>query len=101
MKGKLLLGKKEWPLNEEPFLKGFTGTLSSFSSFGTRIPLLTLFWGIIVIALCSFFLSSCRGLTFEEENTGELRFVFNRKVDTKSVIREFPDSNKFMLTIKK
>jgi len=100
MKGKLLLGKKERSLNDEPSLKGFTGTLSSFSSLGARIPLLTLFMGIIFIALYSFFLSSCRGLTFEEENTGEIKFVFNRNVETKSVVREFPDSNKFILTIK-
>lgn len=100
MKGKFLLGKKERSFNDEPFLKGFTGSVSSFFSVWERIPLLTFFIGVIVIALYSFFLSSCKGLTFEDETTGELRFVFNNPLVTKSVVREFPDSNNFILTIK-
>ncbi len=99
MKGKILFGRKGRSGNAEPFPKGFTGTL--FSSFlGAGIPLLTLFLWLVVFALYSLFLSSCRGLTFENETTGEIRFVFERPVATKAVVRDFPDSNKFVLTIK-
>jgi hypothetical protein len=46
------------------------------------------------------FLTSCKGLEFEDETTGELKLAFAKSVETKSVVRDFPDSNKFILTIK-
>jgi len=101
MRGFFSFGLKGRSFIEWSKFLGFTGALKLFSSAGFLIPVAT---SILSVLFLSFLLSvvfpGCNGLTFEEPVKGELVLQFSKEVITKSVIREFPDSNKFILTIK-
>lgn len=61
--------------------------------------------GMLFLAICTFILSvavlpACKGLTFEDDTKGMLKIVFAHESITKAVVRDFPDSNQFTLSIK-
>jgi len=101
MRGNYLLGLKGRSFIEWSKFLGFTGAVRLFSSAGVFIPVVISFFTVLFsILLFGYVITSCQGLTFDEENTGELKLQFDRELETKSVVRDFPDSNKFILTIK-
>jgi len=95
MRGNLLFGSKLRLFKEWSRFIGFSRAVRLFLSAGI------LFCAIVVFyVLFGSVLPACRGLTFEDETKGELRLVFTAESLTKAVVRDFPDSNLFTLSIK-
>jgi hypothetical protein len=101
MEGKLNFGKELRLFREWSKFIGFAGSVKVFNSAGISLPVkvAVIFSGIMVF-ICAAVLSGCNGLTFAEKTTGELKICFSREQETKSVVRDFPDSNVFILSIK-
>ncbi|MEN6619361.1 MAG: DUF6359 domain-containing protein [Rikenellaceae bacterium] len=96
MKGFFLFGNKFKLFREWSKLIGLTRAVKLFLSAGTL-----LFWVFVLsgVVFCAI-LPGCQGLTFDDETKGELKLIFTQESMTKAVVREFPDSNSFILSIK-
>jgi len=100
MRRNFLFGSKLRLFREWSKLIGFSKAVKLFFSAGNFLS----FGSVLVILLETIFfatvLPGCQGLTFADETKGELKLVFAGESSTKAVIREFPDSNSFILSIK-
>lgn len=80
------------------------GLKKSYRLFGDITGPITVLLAIIsftaLVFLSSLFLTGCKGLTFTEEDQGTLILTFAKGNITKAVVRDFPDSNNFILVIK-
>jgi len=94
MRGFFLFGTKLKLFKEWSMLIGFTHAVRLFLSAGV------LFCAFGVFTLSVLSLTSCNGLTFQDDSKGVLKIVFSPESITKAVVREFPDSNQFTLSIK-
>jgi len=56
-----------------------------------------LLWALLLPVVATLF--SCNGLTISDEQKGELFLKFETESSTKAVVRDFPDSNLFILKI--
>ncbi|MFA6334581.1 MAG: DUF6359 domain-containing protein [Bacteroidales bacterium] len=97
MKGIFLFGGKLRLFREWSKLIGFSRAVKLFFSEGGLLSF-TPFLGTLLGTI--LFLQGCQGLTFTEESKGELKLMFGYEYFTKAVVREFPDSNSFILSIK-
>lgn len=66
--------------------------------FGSKLRLFKE-WSKLTVILIIGVSSGCNGLTFTDETKGELKLVLTGENITKVVVRDFPDSNSFMLSI--
>lgn len=100
MRRNFLFGSKLRLFREWSKLIGFSKAVKLFFSAGNFLS----FGSVLVILLETIFfatvLPGCQGLTFADETKGELKLVFAGENTTKAVVREFPDSNSFSLSIK-
>lgn len=97
MKGILLFGKKVRLFREWSKLIGFSGAVRLFLPV---YSLLSFFAFLITLITALVFMQGCQGLIITEESKGELKLSFSNENFTKTVVREFPDSNSFILSIK-
>jgi len=93
-------GKKLRLLGEWSKLIGLKQSARFFGgTAGTVTVLAALIVFSALIFLSSVFFTGCNGLTFSEENEGALVLSFAKGNITKAVVRDFPDSNQFILVI--